>query len=116
VSVRILIGDCRDTLRELPDGCVQTVVTSPPYFGLRDYGTGEWEGGDPACDHIGRRTTYNDASTLAGCNAEGQKKQATKSEAQFRDSAASAAPAASTGRSASSRPLTSSCSPGRRVP
>jgi DNA modification methylase len=27
------------------------VVTSPPYFGLRDYGTGEWEGGDPACDH-----------------------------------------------------------------
>jgi DNA modification methylase len=28
------------------------VITSPPYFGLRDYGTGEWEGGDPECDHI----------------------------------------------------------------
>jgi len=33
-----LVGDCRETLRTLPDGCVQTVVTSPPYFGLRDYG------------------------------------------------------------------------------
>jgi hypothetical protein len=27
-------------------------ITSPPYFGLRDYGTGEWDGGDPACDHV----------------------------------------------------------------
>src|SRR5262249_58447732 len=26
-------------------------VTSPPYWGLRDYGTGVWEGGDPACPH-----------------------------------------------------------------
>jgi DNA modification methylase len=38
VSVRLLIGDCRDRLRELPDQSVQCVVTSPPYFGLRDYG------------------------------------------------------------------------------
>tara|TARA_R100001480_G_scaffold89736_2_gene96533 strand:+ start:357 stop:1355 length:999 start_codon:yes stop_codon:yes gene_type:complete len=26
-------------------------VTSPPYWGLRDYGTAEWVGGDPECDH-----------------------------------------------------------------
>jgi DNA modification methylase len=26
-------------------------VTSPPYWGLRDYGTAEWEGGDVDCDH-----------------------------------------------------------------
>lgn len=32
------VGDCRALLRELPDACVQTVVTSPPYWGLRDYG------------------------------------------------------------------------------
>jgi DNA modification methylase len=38
VSVRILIGDCRERLRELPDQSVHCVVTSPPYFGLRDYG------------------------------------------------------------------------------
>ena len=37
-SVRILVGDCRATLGTLPDYSVQTCVTSPPYFGLRDYG------------------------------------------------------------------------------
>lgn len=35
--IDVLIGDCRDTLRSLPDGSVHTCVTSPPYFGLRDY-------------------------------------------------------------------------------
>lgn len=37
---QILFGDCRETLRKLAaDGIkVQTCVTSPPYFGLRDYG------------------------------------------------------------------------------
>lgn len=38
MNVRILIGDVRDRLRELPDESVHCVVTSPPYFGLRDYG------------------------------------------------------------------------------
>ncbi len=38
MSVRILVGDCRSRLAELPDQSVQTCVTSPPYFGLRDYG------------------------------------------------------------------------------
>jgi DNA modification methylase len=35
---RILQGDCRDVLRTLPAESVQTCVTSPPYWGLRDYG------------------------------------------------------------------------------
>lgn len=30
-------GDCLEQLRTLPDGYAQCVVTSPPYFGLRDY-------------------------------------------------------------------------------
>lgn len=34
----ILNGDVIDCLRSLPDACVQCVVTSPPYWGLRDYG------------------------------------------------------------------------------
>jgi DNA modification methylase len=38
VSVRILIGDVREQLRTLPDESVHCVVTSPPYWGLRDYG------------------------------------------------------------------------------
>lgn len=32
------LGDCRDVLRTLPDASVHCCVTSPPYFGLRDYG------------------------------------------------------------------------------
>lgn len=35
----ILEGDVRDRLRELADGSVDCVVTSPPYLWLRDYGT-----------------------------------------------------------------------------
>lgn len=38
-SYRLLHGDCRDTLTTLPDASVQCCVTSPPYWGLRDYGT-----------------------------------------------------------------------------
>ena len=49
---RILPGHCLDRLRDLPDGCIQTAVTSPPYWGLRAYGT-SWQiwGGDANCDH-----------------------------------------------------------------
>ncbi|WP_395602158.1 site-specific DNA-methyltransferase [Pseudomonas sp. A1230] len=35
---RILVGDCIDMMRTLPDQSIQTCITSPPYFGLRDYG------------------------------------------------------------------------------
>jgi DNA modification methylase len=34
----IHVGDCLTSLRAMPDQSVQTCVTSPPYFGLRDYG------------------------------------------------------------------------------
>ena len=36
--IRLLSGDCRDVLATLPTDSVQCVVTSPPYYGLRDYG------------------------------------------------------------------------------
>lgn len=38
MEARILVGDAVDRLSELPDGSVRTCVTSPPYWGLRDYG------------------------------------------------------------------------------
>ena len=44
-------GDVLDRLSEMPDNSVHCVVTSPPYWGLRDYGTASWDGGDPGCDH-----------------------------------------------------------------
>jgi DNA modification methylase len=37
MTVEIVTGDCRAILPTLPAGSVQTCVTSPPYFGLRDY-------------------------------------------------------------------------------
>lgn len=37
-TFRLLVGDCREMLRTLPDESVHCVVTSPPYWGLRDYG------------------------------------------------------------------------------
>ncbi len=45
------VGDVRDVLATMPDESVHCVVTSPPYWGLRDYGTGSWDGGDEGCDH-----------------------------------------------------------------
>ena len=38
VTVRILQGDCREVLSTMPDESVNCIVTSPPYWGLRDYG------------------------------------------------------------------------------
>lgn len=51
MSYRVIQGDCIDGMKTLPDQSVQMCVTSPPYFGLRDYGTASWDGGDPICQH-----------------------------------------------------------------
>lgn len=48
MKVEILVGDCRDMLARLPDESVHTVVTSPPYFGLRDYGVDGQIGLEPS--------------------------------------------------------------------
>ena len=50
-GVQIYCGDALSVLKALPAESVNCCVTSPPYYGLRDYGTATWEGGDPACDH-----------------------------------------------------------------
>ena len=49
-----LLINCNAKNIPLADGSVNCVVTSPPYYGLRDYGTAKWEGGDPNCDHLGK--------------------------------------------------------------
>jgi site-specific DNA-methyltransferase (adenine-specific) len=36
----LILGDAHDVLSAMPEGCVQSVVTSPPYWSLRDYGIG----------------------------------------------------------------------------
>jgi DNA modification methylase len=63
----ITVGNCLNTLDELKEQSVNTVVTSPPYWGLRDYQTGTWEGGDPDCPHM--RTTKISKDTTTGHRA-----------------------------------------------
>ena len=50
MSTRIIVGDVRETLAQIPDTTVQCCVTSPPYFGLRDYGHDGQIGLEPTPD------------------------------------------------------------------
>jgi hypothetical protein len=47
----VIYDDAFTVLKAVPAKTVQTVVTSPPYWGLRDFGTRSWFNGDPECDH-----------------------------------------------------------------
>lgn len=50
-SFKVYVGDALTRLKEMEDQSVDCCVTSPPYYALRDYGTGHWEGGDENCTH-----------------------------------------------------------------
>jgi len=44
---------CIDTLKRLPDECIDCIITSPPYWQLRSYkGTETAWGGDENCTHM----------------------------------------------------------------
>lgn len=47
MTVTVLQGDCRELLDAMPGASVQCCVTSPPYFGLRDYGAAGQIGLEP---------------------------------------------------------------------
>jgi site-specific DNA-methyltransferase (adenine-specific) len=46
----ILVGDVRERLAELPDNSINCIITSPPYFALRDYGHAGQLGAEPTVD------------------------------------------------------------------
>jgi len=50
---RIHCGNAYELLRQMPSESIDCVITSPPYYGLRDYGSGADTifGGDPNCEH-----------------------------------------------------------------
>lgn len=76
---QIYNGNCGKVLRTFPPQIVQTCVTSPPYYGLRDYGTSVWVGGDPECDHLVRKDLKIASSTLKGSkNTTGHQKEGYK--------------------------------------
>lgn len=51
----IYIGDVLKKLKCIPDKSVRCCVSSPPYYGLRDYNTSSWIGGDTDCKHEGQK-------------------------------------------------------------
>ena len=52
MTVEIITGDCIETMRRMSAGSVHTCVTSPPYFGLRDYGHDGQIGLEPTPDEF----------------------------------------------------------------
>lgn len=68
MSFTIHQGDALTVLQTLPSASVHCCVTSPPYWGLRDYGTAKWEGGSAHCDHTITRRNHVDSkqATSAG--------------------------------------------------
>ena len=78
-TAHIYIGDARQRLAELPAGSARTCVTSPPYFGLRDYGTATWNGGDTECDHLGKPMATK-ANINRNCGTGNDVKNATARE------------------------------------
>lgn len=78
-EAKILVGDVRQRLSDIADGSVQCCVTSPPYWGLRDYGTGSWDGGDANCDHQGKPMATK-ANINRNCGTGNDVKNATARE------------------------------------
>lgn len=79
----LLLGDAVEQLAALPGESADMCVTSPPFWGLRDYGTGAWDGGDPACDHERPATNMNAGFNERWGKGAGQRKQETKSNGQY---------------------------------
>jgi DNA modification methylase len=75
----LMRGDARRI--PLKDQSVQMVCTSPPYFGLRDYQTASWVGGDPGCDHLGPPRGGIGRETISG----GKTNQHATRQATYRD-------------------------------
>ena len=48
---KVVCGDCFEVMRQMPDESVDMCLCSPPYWGLRDYGTQQIFGGDDECGH-----------------------------------------------------------------
>lgn len=49
-ATKTLVGDCRNILPTLAAGSIQCCVTSPPYWGLRDYDHPDQIGAEPSPD------------------------------------------------------------------
>ncbi|WP_433470658.1 DNA-methyltransferase [Saccharomonospora azurea] len=69
-TIELHVGDALQVLKSIPSTSVDCVVTSPPYWGLRDYGTATWIGGNPHCTHTLGSTPRQRRSQKAACLAD----------------------------------------------
>lgn len=67
-GIALHVGDALEVMASLPSGSVDCVVTSPPQWGLRDYGTADWAGGDPECHHTLGTTPHQRRTTKRSVN------------------------------------------------
>ena len=70
MGIKILQGNSLDILGDLEKNSIDTCVTSPPYWGLRDYGTATWVGGDPSCSHK-RDSKFSESCSTGQKNLKG---------------------------------------------
>lgn len=65
-GVHLYRGDAFETAAALPTASVDCIVTSPPHWAHRDYGTATWRGGDSTCQHT-RGDTPHQRRTARSC-------------------------------------------------
>lgn len=87
MNYKLITGDALEIMQKGQPNSIQCAVTSPPYFGLRDYGTATWEGGDPECDHVQALNPKRDQSGgfSNALGTRGQQPASTSSAIQYRD-------------------------------
>ena len=90
---KIHCGNAYELLKQMPSESVDCVITSPPYYGLRDYGSGADTifGGDPNCEHEwseGKMTlAHENRNFLKGTQEEVHGKRGTTYIRKFDDRA-----------------------------
>ncbi|KKM98940.1 hypothetical protein LCGC14_1152790 [marine sediment metagenome] len=82
MTVEIIHADAREALAAMPEGSVHCAVTSPPYWGLRDYGLEPVVWGGAECEHEWSEESYQRRSNDGG---DGARKQETNAGAVGRD-------------------------------
>lgn len=69
----------------LRDESVHAVVTSPPYWNLRDYQTGKWIGGNGECDHLQKSGQRQDVGRVNINGFHGSSKESILKEKPYQD-------------------------------
>lgn len=65
---KIYQGSSLEVLKTFPANSIDCCITSPPYWGLRDYGTATWEGGKDNCNHFMDHISKPSDKSSAGVN------------------------------------------------